>query len=308
MNLIEECSHIIECLEILLSFNLDKIISGHETLILPIFSDKVIRLLCSTISEIFLNEPILLEINDPIIIIGDIHGQLLDLIRIFFKYGLPPKTNYLFLGDIVDRGEFSLECLIFIYSLKFIYPNCIYIIRGNHEFLLQSSSTSFGDEIQIMYPHSSLFHQIIESFYNLPLAAILFENTLCIHGGISPEFHNINQIKSFQRPIKDYSNPILMGLLWSDPTLNDQGFLPSRRGTGFLFGYSVLNNFLIENKLEKIIRGHECIIEGFKEMFNGELLTVFSASNYCGVARNNSAIIFAYNKNNFQPITMLPLR
>jgi len=308
MELEDECKKIITCFQYVFNQNLDNVLSGNEVLSLPKFPIEVITELCKSVSKIFGDESIILKINHPVIIVGDIHGHLLDLARIFIKFGMPPYVKYLFLGDIVDRGEFSLETLLIIYALKFLYPSSIYLIRGNHEFLLKSCSATFGDEFQLLYPGSSLFQIAIESFYNIPLAAIVFKENLCIHAGLSPELLNIEDIYTIQRPIKDCTLSLLVGLLWSDPTNNDPGFSPSRRGTGFQFGYSVFMAFMEANGLKRLIRGHECVIDGHKELFDGRLITIFSASNYCGVSRNSASVLMVNEEGNFTTISMLPLQ
>ena len=308
-NLKSDCLRVIKSMHCILSENIDEIIAGKGKLLLPRFSQRLITGICAGADMIFQQEPILLELSKPLVIIGDLHGHLLDLLRILRDCHFPPYQSYLFLGDLIDRGEFSLETVLAIYALKILYPENVYIIRGNHEFLNSSSSSAvFADEIEVMYPRTKIYQNIIDSFNSMPVAAKLYGDILCIHGGISPDFMSIEQIKTFHRPISEYKNStVLTGLLWSDPTNQEAAFAPSRRKSGFLFGPAAFRTFIRENKLRLVIRGHECVSDGYQEMFDRKLITVFSASNYCGTSGNKSAIIFISNKGEAMPRSMLPI-
>lgn len=96
-------------------------------------TEAEIRGLCAKSGEIFMAQPMLLELEAPLKICGDVHGQFSDLLRLFQYGGPPPAANYLFLGDYVDRGKQSLEtiCLLLAYKIK--YPENFFLLRGNHE-------------------------------------------------------------------------------------------------------------------------------------------------------------------------------
>lgn len=96
-------------------------------------TEQEIRSLCVQSRDIFISQPILLELEAPIKICGDTHGQYYDLLRLFEYGGFPPESNYIFLGDYVDRGKQSLEtiCLLLAYKIK--YPENFFLLRGNHE-------------------------------------------------------------------------------------------------------------------------------------------------------------------------------
>ena len=306
--LMDECFLVDKALHSIVGQNIDEILGGKGALHLPKFSHSLVKDLCVAASNRFKEEPIVLELNKPCIVVGDIHGHLLDLLRIWNKFCFPPYQNYMFLGDLIDRGEFSLETVVAIYAMKILYPENVHIIRGNHEFLNSSnSSVLVAEEIEAMYPRQNVYKCLIDSFDNLPVAAILYGNILCIHGGISPELVSINQIKSLKRPITDYNDsPILNGLLWSDPTTQAPEFSASRRKSGFLFGPVAFNNFMQTNSLKLMIRGHECVKNGYLELFDKQLITVFSASNYCGTSGNKSAVL-SLHENGYDPLTMLPM-
>ena len=264
--------------------------------------------ICKEVDKIFQSEPIVLDINMPILVVGDLHGHLLDLLRIYRNYGFPPKQNYIFLGDYIDRGEFSLEVVLYIYAFKFLYPKNVYMIRGNHEFFSNfNSSHVFSTELETHYPRTRLYETIINSFSSMPLAAKLFDKVLCIHGGISPDFVSLDQLYQFKRPIVEYNNdPVLTGLLWSDPNKNEDHFCPSRRKTGFLFGQTPFLNFINNNHISCVLRGHECVMDGYQVHFGGKLITVFSSSNYCGTTGNKAAVLFV-DQNDMKPISLDPL-
>lgn len=302
------CVGVVRSIEGILTENIDDVIEGKEKLVLPHFPVIQLQKICQEVDKIFQTEPILLEINQPILVVGDLHGHLLDLLRIFRNYGFPPRQSYIFLGDYIDRGEYSLETVIFIYAFKVLYPKNVYMIRGNHEFFSNfNSSQIFSTECETHYPRTKLYETIINSFASMPLAAKLFNKVLCIHGGISPDFVSLEQLKQFQRPITDYNNdPILTGLLWSDPNRNDDHFAPSRRKTGFLFGVTAFQNFCANNNISYVLRGHECVMDGYQLMFGGKLITVFSSSNYCGTTGNKAAVLFV-DKTDMKPIALDPL-
>ncbi|OHS99220.1 Serine/threonine-protein phosphatase PP1 isozyme 9 [Tritrichomonas foetus] len=302
-----ECINIITNYQVMMSGDVLGCINGTDFLLNPYFRPSLLMELAKAVGEIFKSEPIVIRSNEPIIIIGDIHGHLFDLARIFINFGFPPSQRYLFLGDLVDRGEFSTECITFIYALKYLYPNHILIIRGNHEFSLTSASGGFSDEIETIYPNCRLFNYFIDSFQYMPLSVILYNKIICVHGGPCPELQKVSQLDAIERPIPDYENPLICGILWSDPSFNIPSYMPSRRGTGWLFGDQALADFLEANNLSVLIRGHECVSEGYEKCFDGQLITVFSASNYCGALHNKAAVLCVSGADKIEPVTMEPI-
>lgn len=221
-----------------------KFCNKESVLRIPIIPPTIVQKLCESVKKIFESENILLRLKGQMIIVGDLHGHIMDLFRIIKRFGLPPRTRYLFLGDIVDRGEFSLETIIFIYAMKALFPNEIYIIRGNHEFEEVCSLSGFLDDISATYKSKDLFSFFIESFDVMPIAAVINDSILCVHAGIGPNINSINNIieeetqnnvqsidfnsekqnlnNKIQRPIHDFSNDIIASLMWSDPTEKKQ--------------------------------------------------------------------------------------
>lgn len=153
-------------------------------------SELEVRGLCLKSREIFLQQPILLELEAPLKICGDIHGQYTDLLRLFEYGGFPPEANYLFLGDYVDRGKQSLEtiCLLLAYKIK--YPENFFLLRGNHECASINRIYGFYDECKRRY-NIKLWKTFTDCFNCLPIAAIIDEKIFCCHGGLSPDLQVI---------------------------------------------------------------------------------------------------------------------
>ncbi|OHT15719.1 Serine/threonine-protein phosphatase PP1-2 [Tritrichomonas foetus] len=275
----------------LLHDDIDSLAHGNTKLKLNIIPKAMVASILFDNRITFDSEPILLKINQPVVVVGDLHGHILDLLRIFQKYGLPPIQRYLFLGDIVDRGQFSLETVIFILLCKVMYPEHIFIIRGNHEFETLCSRLGFLAEIESLYPNSGLFDDFIKCFDYMPLAAVICDNILCVHGGIGPNMSSLKDISNIKRPIHDFSHPVTESLVWSDPTDKSFSYVPSHRGKGYIFGRDALRSFLKASNMTGLIRGHECVHEGVKTQFHKSLITIFSASNYCGQTRNNAGVL-----------------
>ena len=261
---------------------------------LPRFKKEVIIDICNQVSELFKNEDILLNLKrSNVHIIGDLHGNLFDILRFIKKIGLPNESQatYIFLGDIVDRGEFSFETVLIIFIMKILFPQNVYVIRGNHEFDSTCYEGGFKEDITKLYDIDT-YNSFLNVFSYLPLAALVNSQIFCVHGGIGPNFHSLDQISQIKRPLNDYKDDdILISLLWSDPEDSIQEFKESYRGTGYIFGCDAFERFIQKNNINLIIRGHECVDKGFKFSFGGKLITVFSASKYCGCAHNSAAII-----------------
>ncbi|KAK8880568.1 hypothetical protein M9Y10_003248 [Tritrichomonas musculus] len=354
-------------------------------LIFPNVSKSTMIDLCHEAELIFRTEASLIDIQSPCLIIGDIHGHVLDLLRILKHCGVPhedhldprfkdgsniettykqvPNLKYIFLGDLIDRGEFSVETITIVFLLKVLFPTNVYIIRGNHEFDFLAKQCGFlaqvcniftdedvptfqespyGEVFRRESPGSQVYSAFMSSFSYLPFGIRIDEKMLCVHGGIGPRVTSINSVSDIVRPINDFGmSEVADSLLWSDPfqsesaedktnqknklpflTIDEPSFSepivtplqpmkrsksdvnssatkffePSNRGTGFIFGYPALDHFLNSSDLEVLVRAHECVLAGCEELFNGRLITVFSASNYCGFVKNYSAILHVKSK------------
>lgn len=274
---------------------------------LPSITKQMLLLIISNVQLIFQSEPILLDIESPCTIVGDIHGHILDLFRILKTQGLPDVTRYVFLGDLVDRGEFSVETIALVYLLKIIWPQNVFIIRGNHEFDFLASQCGFKKQLLDTYNDESIYRHYLSSFSEIPLAIRIDNKMLCVHGGIGPSLFSVKQISTLEKPIHDFGSELIDPLLWSDPNDTVESFEPSSRGTGFFFSESVLDEFLNLSNLEILIRAHECVMEGAEPKFHRKLITVFSASNYCGIVKNMSAIIKVTAPMEFHSVKFPPL-
>ncbi|URD81243.1 serine threonine-protein phosphatase [Musa troglodytarum] len=253
-------------------------------------SESEIRQLCIEAKHVFRAQPNLLDLHAPIKICGDIHGQYLDLLKLFEKGGFPPHSTYLFLGDYVDRGKQSLEtiCLLLAYKVK--YPDKIFLLRGNHEDAKINRVYGFYDECKRRF-NVRLWKTFCDSFNCLPMAAVIDEKILCMHGGLSPELNSLDQIREIKRPteIPDYG--LLCDLLWSDPDPKIQGWGESDRGVSVTFGADKLAEFLDQHELDLVCRGHQVVEDGYEFFANRRLVTLFSAPNYCGEFDNAGALL-----------------
>ncbi|KAH9610816.1 hypothetical protein KSS87_006788, partial [Heliosperma pusillum] len=260
--------------------------------------------LCDSAERIFASEPSVLQLRAPIKIFGDLHGQFGDLMRVFDEYGSPSTAgdiayiDYLFLGDYVDRGQHSLETITLLLALKVEHPHNVHLIRGNHEAADINALFGFRIEcIERMGERDGIWawHRFNRLFNWLPLAALIEKKIICMHGGIGRSINHVEQIESIQRPITmEAGSIVLMDLLWSDPTENDsvEGLRPNARGPGLVtFGPDRVMEFCNNNDLQLIVRAHECVMDGFERFAQGHLITLFSATNYCGTANNAGAIL-----------------
>ncbi|KFM29108.1 Serine/threonine-protein phosphatase BSL3 [Auxenochlorella protothecoides] len=263
-----------------------------------------IHTLCDQAEAIFQAEPTLLRLRAPVKIFGDLHGQFGDLMRLFEEYGTPSTSgdityiDYLFLGDYVDRGAHSLETMCLLLALKIDHPENVHLIRGNHE--ASDINALFGFRLECVErlgePEGLRAWNRFNQLFNwLPLAAVIEDKVLCMHGGIGRSIHSMEQIAELARPLTmEDGGVVLMDLLWSDPTTNDavEGVQPSPRGPGLVtFGPDRVLEFCQANELQMIVRAHECVMDGFERFAHGRLITLFSATNYCGTANNAGAVL-----------------
>ncbi|EAY19961.1 Serine/threonine protein phosphatase alpha-1 isoform, putative [Trichomonas vaginalis G3] len=251
-----------------------------------------INMLCANVKKIFLDQPILLELQPPLTIVGDIHGQYHDLLRIFDKNKDPSVTNYLFMGDYVDRGVNSLEtiCLLFAYKLK--RPENFFLLRGNHECSYINREFGFYDECVERY-NIELWRTFCDVFNCLPLVAIIEDRIFCVHGGISPFLDNLDQIREYehQRPFDIPEEGLICDLVWSDPDIETEDWGANDRGASYVFGIPPLEKFLKKFNFDLVVRGHQAVMSGYNFPFDSQqgIVTVFSAPNYCYEYENRGA-------------------
>ncbi len=236
------------------------------------------------------NQPALLELEAPIQIVGDIHGQFHDLLRLFDHCGFPPEANYLFLGDYVDRGKNGLECVCLLLAYKIKYPENFFLLRGNHECATINRIYGFYDECKKRY-NIKTWKKFQDVFNVLPFAAIVDEKIFCIHAGISPDLENMGQIKSIPRPTEVPDAGLMCDLLWSDPEADMSGWAENDRGVSYTFGADVVGKFLEKHNFDLVVRAHQVVEDGYEFFADRQLVTLFSAPNYCGEFDNAGAVM-----------------
>jgi diadenosine tetraphosphatase ApaH/serine/threonine PP2A family protein phosphatase len=295
------------------------------------FKPEHIIALCNQAQAVLETQSMVLRVQSPIKIYGDIHGQYSDLMRFFDLFGAPCQGNqegdiesfdYLFLGDFVDRGSHSLETVCLLLALKVKYPDQIYLIRGNHEDKWINNGFGFSDECanrlgEDPTDEDSVFNRVNRLFEWLPLAAVIDNKIICLHGGIGSTLADVEDIEKLQRPLEvihEVSTPeqqLVVDILWSDPTDSDTEYgiqsntIRDPGGTGNIvkFGPDRVQKFLQNNGLSLVIRAHECVMDGFERFAGGQLITVFSATDYCGKHKNAGAVLIL--KKNFEIIPKL---
>lgn len=278
-------------------------------------------LILDEVMRVFKQEENLLQIKKmPINIIGDIHGQFYDLMKLFEVGGNLEETNYLFLGDYVDRGIYSVETLLFLYVLKINYPNKMFMLRGNHECKHLTTYFTFKSEVlhkyhsnnfnnpQKRYSSVQIYKHFCLSFNYLPLAALLNEQYFCVHGGISPHLKQISDINTnIPDRFKEVpSDGLMCDLLWSDPLEDYDTFLDdsnelfidnNQRGCSYMYTFKAVELFLQRNNILCIIRAHEAQDLGYRMYKNSSalnfpsLITIFSAPNYLDSYNNKGALL-----------------
>ncbi|KAL1974420.1 hypothetical protein VTN31DRAFT_4624 [Thermomyces dupontii] len=246
--------------------------------------------ICNAARELFLSQPALLELSAPVKIVGDVHGQYTDLIRLFEMCGFPPAANYLFLGDYVDRGKQSLETILLLLCYKLKYPENFFLLRGNHECANVTRVYGFYDECKRRC-NIKIWKTFVDTFNCLPIASIVAGKIFCVHGGLSPNLSHMDDIRGIARPtdVPDYG--LLNDLLWSDPADMEENWEPNERGVSYCFGKKVIMDFLQKHDFDLVCRAHMVVEDGYEFFQDRILVTVFSAPNYCGEFDNWGAIM-----------------
>ena len=252
--------------------------------------EEEIKFLIDKSLPIIKEQKMLVELEAPLHVCGDIHGQYYDLLRIFEHCGYPGDYNYLFLGDYVDRGKQSLEtvCLLLCYKIKF--PEKVTLLRGNHESSVTNRIYGFYDECKRRY-NVRIWRSFTDLFNWLPVAAIIDEKILCMHGGLSPELKNLQNITDISRPTDIPDTGLLCDLLWSDPDKDCVEYDENDRGVSVIFGEKIVQDFNKKNDLDLIIRAHQVVDDGYEFFASRQLITIFSAPNYCGEFDNSAGIM-----------------
>jgi serine/threonine-protein phosphatase PP1 catalytic subunit len=237
-----------------------------------------IQAVCHAAREVFLSQPALLELSPPVKIVGDVHGQYTDLIRMFEMCGFPPNANFLFLGDYVDRGKQSLETILLLLCYKLKFPENFFLLRGNHECANVTRVYGFYDECKRRC-NIKIWKTFVDTFNCLPIAAIVAGKIFCVHGGLSPSLSHMDDIRQIARPtdVPDYG--LLNDLLWSDPADMENDWESNERGVSYCFGKKVIMEFLQRHDFDLVCRAHMVVEDGYEFFDDRILVTVFSAPN-----------------------------
>ena len=255
----------------------------------------------------------------PVTVCGDIHGQFHDLMELFRIGGLNPDTNYLFMGtstmnhnsffssrrlfqsrplltfslytgDYVDRGYYSVETVTLLVALKIRYPQRITILRGNHESRQITQVYGFYDECLRKYGNANVWKAFTDLFDYLPLTALIENQIFCLHGGLSPSIDTLDNVRALDRIQEVPHEGPMCDLLWSDP--DDRcGWGISPRGAGYTFGQDISEAFNHNNGLTLVARAHQLVMEGYNWSQDRNVVTIFSAPNYCYRCGNQAAIM-----------------
>jgi serine/threonine-protein phosphatase PP1 catalytic subunit len=253
-------------------------------------SEGQLKALNTAAREVFLGQSGLLELEAPIKICGDIHGQYHDLLRLFEYGGMPPESNYLFLGDLVDRGKQGLEVVTLLFAYKVAHPENFFILRGNHECASITGIYGFYDECKRRY-NIKMWKHFCDVFNCMPFCALLDEKIMCFHAGLSPELNNMDQIRRLVRPTDVPDSGLICDLLWGDPDKDIAGWAENDRGVSFIFGPDVVTSFLQKHDMDLLVRAHQVVEDGYEFFAKRQLITLFSAPNYCGEFDNAGAMM-----------------
>ncbi|EHK19762.1 uncharacterized protein TRIVIDRAFT_193217 [Trichoderma virens Gv29-8] len=252
--------------------------------------EREIRLLCRKAREVFITQPTLLELDTPLKLMGDLHGQYYDVLRNFEYGGFPPLANYVLLGNYVGYGNQSIEtiCLVLAYKIK--YPETFFLLRGNNETASESRINGFYDECMKRY-NIKLWETFVDLFNCMPLAAIVDEKIFCAHGGLSPDLNSMEQIRRVVRPTDIPDCGLVCDLLWSNPGSNILGWSGNNQEVSFTFGPDVVSRFLQKHDFDLIVRSHQFVEDGYEFFSDKQLLTIWGAPNWKGEYDNAAAML-----------------
>lgn len=255
-----------------------------------VLSEEEVKALCEKAKIILAAESNVAAVKCPVTVCGDIHGQFYDLLELFRIGGEIPETNYLFMGDYVDRGYYSLESVTTLVAMKVRYRNRITILRGNHESRQITQVYGFYDECLRKYGNANVWKAFTDLFDYLPMTALVEDKIFCLHGGLSPSIDTLDHARALDRVQEVPHEGPMCDLVWSDP--DDRcGWGISPRGAGYTFGADITEQFNHSNGLDLISRAHQLVMEGYQWAHNRGVVTIFSAPNYCYRCGNQAAIM-----------------
>ncbi|OHT09366.1 Ser/Thr protein phosphatase [Tritrichomonas foetus] len=247
---------------------------------IPLIDATTVIQLCEQTIEVFrsMHPTHIMSLNLPMYVVGDLHGNLHDFIRIWSRINNQYDQQYLFLGDYVDRGNFSIEICLILFALKIQYPEQIFMIRGNHEFTSVNSKYGFLDEVKKVYGDETVYKKINQVFNYIPLSAVISDTFFCVHGGLSPYLNSLKDIRKIPMPLDSITEGLVGDLVWSDPTEAVSEYVSNPRGVGIAFGERMIKQFFKNTNLKMIVRAHEKIKKGIRQ--EKRIITIFSTSGY----------------------------
>ena len=295
------------------------------------------RRLCDKAREVLVEEGNVQPVHAPVTICGDVHGQFHDLMELFRIGGRCPDTNYLFMGDYVDRGYYSVrargrggrraraapwrphtsfplflslslcqvETVALLVSLKVRWKDRIFILRGNHESRQITQVYGFYDECLRKYGSANVWNYFTDLFDFLPMTALVAGKIFCLHGGLSPSVDTLDAARALERFQEVPHEGPMCDLVWSDPD-DRPGWGISPRGAGFTFGQDITEAFNHRNNLDLVARAHQLVMEGYQWGHGNAVVTIFSAPNYCYRCGNQAAIMEVDEHNRFVFIAFDP--
>jgi serine/threonine-protein phosphatase 2A catalytic subunit len=246
--------------------------------------------LCERMRELLQEDPNCQPVRCPVTICGDVHGQFLDLKELFRVAGHPPETNYVFMGDYVDRGLYSLRTISLLFLYKLRYPDRVTLLRGNHESRQVTQVYGFYDEVLRTFGSPMVWKEFTDTFDFLPLIATVEGQIVCMHGGLSPSLETLDEMQQLDRLQEVPHEGPICDLLWSDPE-DRLGWGLNTRGAGYTWGPDVSQQFCHRNGLKLVARAHQLVMEGFNFCHEQTVVTVFSAPNYTYRAGNRAAVL-----------------
>ncbi|CCI49006.1 unnamed protein product [Albugo candida] len=248
--------------------------------------------LCDRVKDIMVQDDNIVHISSPVTICGDIHGQFYDLLELFKLSDAVPSTHYIFLGDFVDRGAMSVETIALLCIFKVLYPSAVTLLRGNHE--SRQTTAVYGFQMECLKKYDGdprPYKACMDMFDFLPLGALVDQHLFCLHGGLSPAIHHLDQLRMIHRFMEIPADGPFADIVWSDPDPKNTGFHLSPRGAGYIFGGDIVEKFLHMNGLRHMSRAHQLCMEGYQVLFRATFSTVWSAPNYCHRFGNLAAVM-----------------
>ena len=301
MNFPQIVSQIVKANLALLQSDYDRLSNTPSDLKLPLFTNKDLNQLINAVIPVLDNDPVVLDLFTPIIVVGSIRGSIFDLYKIIQRFGLPPTRSYLFLGDFIDGGQFSLETITFLYALKVVYPRNIYLLCGPHEIEAVSHTRQLFKEIQQIDQSGSLYQNFVESFKHLPLAALLFSTIFCSAGGITSDFQLIQDLMDVPKPFPNDRLSQINQFLRSEANSSCIGFMHNNKKC--LFGQYSFDKFMQQNRLNLLITGNLFSMDGIKYLFGNKLCSIFSISNFKNKL-NHCGVLAIFGSDDYKPIKL----